>query len=187
MTNRIITLKAEPLTAEAFAPYGAVLGQGPGEALHVDLGEFEVNAWIHGEIDVSGGKVELQYFTLTVRDMEFSFLERHVLETQSFIPVGGVPCIFPVAAPTAGDGPDHCPEPEDVRAFLFDGTAGVRLHKGTWHWVPFPLNGSASYLNMTRAGKFTDVVEGSNAGGSRGDFQRRDLAELRGTRFRFSL
>lgn len=187
MSVRLIDLDVQPLTPEAFAPYGTVLGKGPGAPLHVDLGEFEVDAWIHDTMDVSGGLVELQVFTIAVRRMEFSFLERHVLETQAFMPIGGVPCVFPVAAPTGGDGPDHCPEPDTVRAFLFDGSAGIRLHKGTWHWIPFPLGQTAAFLNLTRAGKFADVIEGSGRGASQGDFQRRDLAELRGTRFRFRL
>ena len=153
----------------------------------VDLGDFAVEAWIHGTMDVSDGLVEMQVFTIAVRRMEFSFLERHVLETQAIMPIGGVPCVFPVAAATAGDGPEHCPEPDTVRAFLLDGTAGIRLHRGTWHWIPFPVGGNAAYLNLTRAGKFADVIEGSGKGASQGDFQRRDLAVLRDTRFRFRL
>lgn len=187
MSVRTVHLPVEPLTPEAFAPYGVVLGTRPQPGLVVDLPEFHVDAWIHGTLDMSGGEVELQIFTMEIRQMEFSFLERHMLETQAFMPLGGVPCVFPVAAPTGGDGPGHCPEPETVRAFLFDGTAGVQLHKGTWHWIPMPVGRPGTYLNMTRAGKFSDVVEGSEKGASQGDFQRRDLAELRGVRFRFEL
>ena len=187
MSVEIVTLRVEPLTPEAFAPYGTVLGTRPEVELRVDLPEFEVDAWIHGTLDMTGGLVELQVFTMTIRQMEFSFLERHQLETQAFIPIGGVPTVFPVALATDGDGPEHCPEPDTVRAFLLDGNQGVQLHKGTWHWIPFPVGRPGSYLNMTRAGKFSDVVEGSGKGASQGDFQRRDLAELRGVRFRFEL
>jgi ureidoglycolate hydrolase len=45
--------------------------------------------------------------------------------------------VVAVAAPTEGE---RLPEPDEVRAFLLDGSAGYILKRGTWHSLDrFPL------------------------------------------------
>jgi ureidoglycolate hydrolase len=66
-------------------------------------------------------------------------LERHHNVTQTFVPLGRSPAIVAVAAPTASD-PDAIPAPEDVHAFLLDGSRGYVLQKGAWHSLDrYPL------------------------------------------------
>ena len=69
--------------------------------------------------------------------LRFTMLERHFDVTQTFIPLGRVPAVVAVAAPTARD---QLPKPGDVQAFLLDGSAGYVLRRGTWHSLDrFPL------------------------------------------------
>jgi ureidoglycolate lyase len=57
-------------------------------------------------------------------------MERHFNVTQAFIPMDGSVSVVAVAPPT---DPKAVPRPEQVRAFLIDGTIGFRYKVGTWH------------------------------------------------------
>src|SRR5439155_17709439 len=60
--------------------------------------------------------------------------------TQSFIPLGHVPALLATAAATDPDDPEAVPTPEDVHAFVVDGSCGYVLKRGTWHSVDrYPL------------------------------------------------
>ena len=55
--------------------------------------------------------------------LEISFLERHPLGSQAFIPLGRTPFLVLVA--------QH-PEPESLRLFRTDGRQGVNYRRGVW-------------------------------------------------------
>jgi ureidoglycolate lyase len=38
------------------------------------------------------------------------------------------------------------PDLDDVKAFYFDGSAGIVMEVGTWHEVPFPLDGETHFV-----------------------------------------
>ena len=45
---------------------------------------------------------------------------------------------------------NNIPDSEDLdqntlKAFILDGSLGVNINKGVWHWLPYPLSGSASF------------------------------------------
>jgi ureidoglycolate hydrolase len=66
------------------------------------------------------------------------------------VPLGGGRSLFVLAPPNE---PFDSPEPprlEDVRAFVLDGTVGINLKLGTWHWTPFPLTEGASFAILVR-------------------------------------
>lgn len=73
--------------------------------------------------------------------------ERHMLITETFIPLNGEGVIF-VLAPA--DNSKDKPDTEKIRIFLLDGSLGVLLHKGTWHWPPMPLKRSANIILLTK-------------------------------------
>ena len=60
----------------------------------------------------------------------FTRLERHFNVTQSFVPLDGSLSVVAVAAPTDPDKPNDTPRPEDVHAFLIDGTKGFGYKTG---------------------------------------------------------
>jgi len=35
---------------------------------------------------------------------------------------------------------------DSLRAFYIDGTKGINLKPGVWHWMPFPLDREADFL-----------------------------------------
>jgi len=43
-----------------------------------------------------------------------------------------------------------------VKAFVCDGSAGVNLALGTWHWGPYPLLSHVDLVNVQGAGFAND-------------------------------
>lgn len=128
----LVRIDVAQLNEEAFAPFGAVLaakGRAP------DFTGLSSVGWKAGF--TCGGLPELMVYSSRYTGMRFTMLERHFDVTQAFIPLGRVPAVVAVAAPTARA---QLPEPGDVQAFLLDGSAGYVLRRGTWHSLDrFPL------------------------------------------------
>jgi ureidoglycolate lyase len=126
-------LKVEMLTAEAFSPFGQVIE--PPDRKPDFQGLSGTQLWgLDFEVD---GRLQLGFVRVPHRPLSFKLMEQHYGVTQTFIPVEGPPAIVAVAAPTDRD---VTPKPDDVRAFLLDGTRGYILKRRTWHSLDrFPL------------------------------------------------
>ena len=129
-------VRAEPLTEEAFAPFGQVIARGD---MHMELRGEEV---FHLNV--------LHYDRIPLR---CDHLNRHHRATQALVALGGKPTLVVVAAPEYDFSTvDHL---SHIHAFVCDGTAGVNLAIGTWHWGPYPL---ADYVDLVNVqGKFFDT------------------------------
>jgi ureidoglycolate lyase len=126
-------ITVEPLTAEAFAPFGQIIGPTAGAPTYTAA---HFNGW-HLDYDVEDATAVL-FIHYLHGPFEFDSIERHFGITQSFAPLAGAASVMVVAAPT-----DRAtvPRPEDLRAFLVPGTAGIMLWKGTWHALTrFPVS-----------------------------------------------
>lgn len=123
--SKVCQLKIEPLTAEAFAPYGVLL----------DARERPADRWklTYDEAFCVVGSTKVGVIWEPFAGLTFTRLERHFNVTQAFIPMSGSLSVVAVAAPTDTGDRDAIPRPEQVRAFLIDGTMGFRYHVGTWH------------------------------------------------------
>lgn len=128
---RTICLEVQPMTREAFAPFGEIISE---------RGSIE--------IDLDGGPASFVSQTVEKRPMAFDFLGRHRRTEQVFSPLGGAKSIVAVAMPTEGDAPD----PAKMAAFLVDGSFAFKLHRGTWHTSAFPLKDHASFMVVDREG-----------------------------------
>lgn len=118
-------LKIEPLTAEAFKPFGKVF----------DARErpSERRTLVYDKAFDVAGKTVVGVIWQPFAGLRFTELERHFAVTQAFIPMSGSLSVVAVAAPTNLKDPEAVPRPEQVRAFLIDGTVGFRYKVGTWH------------------------------------------------------
>jgi ureidoglycolate lyase len=135
-TTRTIEVAVEPFTAEAFAPFGIVLGEPQHPA---EFGGPASASWMMPFEADSG--VQFMYSRFKYQPMRFSVLERHFNVTQGFVPLNGSPLIMVVAPPTDRSGAGAAPAPESVRAFYLDGSTGLLMHKGTWHALDrFPVS-----------------------------------------------
>jgi ureidoglycolate hydrolase len=79
------------------------------------------------------GPTELLVLGNFYQNLQFKVLERHFSVTQTFVPLGGAPCVVAVAPPTDPTDRNALPETSDLRAFLLDGSTGYLMWRGTWH------------------------------------------------------
>lgn len=123
--SHTVRINVGQLSAESFAPFGEVLAVSDRAP---DFTGISSAGWKASFESISPPEVML--FSSRYSGLRFTTLERHVQVTQTFIPLGRVPAVVAVAAPTSED---ELPDPENVRAFLLDGSAGYVLKRGTWH------------------------------------------------------
>jgi ureidoglycolate lyase len=132
--ERILTVTAEPLSAEAWAPFGQVIG-GPGDGSAECLLELRDNAVFN-----------LDVLSYTWRPLRCDHLNRHHTATQALIPLGGSPAVV-VVAPGQIDfsNPGHV---DAIRAFTISGSQGINLAIATWHWGPYPIGPEVHLANF---------------------------------------
>ena len=127
---KTVTLEPIAATIESFAPDGArPPAEGDGKPT-ADL-EFLLNdGWVNfightlEEIEHDDGRLRCD------------LLNRHDTHTQTLMPMSG-PAIVVVAPPAADfSQPAHF---DAVRAFALPVHTCVHLHRGTWHWGPYPV------------------------------------------------
>jgi ureidoglycolate lyase len=130
---------AEPLTAEAFAPFGQVVASGDMLMELRDGERFHLNVLHYDHSD---------------QPLVCDHLNRHHKATQALVALAGRPTVLAVAPSTYDfSTTDHL---SSVRAFLCDGSAGVNLSLGTWHWGPYPLMHDVDLVNVQGAGFVND-------------------------------
>ncbi|MEZ4523188.1 MAG: ureidoglycolate lyase [Thermomicrobiales bacterium] len=174
---RIVRLPVEPLTADDFAPFGRLLAAGDGSPDFVGVNSA---GWRSGFR--SDSPAEVMFYRSQAAGLRFTRLERHHHVTQSFVPLGNARSVIAVAAPTAADA---APGPEDVRAFLLDGSAGYVLNAGTWHALDrFPLS-SAPVDVVIITDQATQQELESNPAGPWQRTEAIDYAERFGVAFEF--
>ena len=140
------TIRAEPLTAAAFAPFGEVL-EAAGAPDRI------INAGLCGRhhdlarLDFADGRAGVSLFDARPRALphEVELLERHPLGSQAFLPMTAAPFLV-VAAPDEGGAPGR------ARAFLTAPGQGVNYARGTWHGVLTPLHAPGLFAVVDRIG-----------------------------------
>jgi ureidoglycolate lyase len=130
---QVHAIRIEPLTAEAFVPFGNLIDAGIRPPDYVAASGTE--AW-HAAFE--SGRPLVSFLRTPFRGLRFRTMERHFHVSQAFIPLGGEHAAVAVAPPSADR--DAAPQLEAIRAFLLDGSKGYVLHRGTWHSLDrFPL------------------------------------------------
>lgn len=148
MTERVLT--PVPVTAERFAPFGDVIHAGPGSVQAMNEARFERFDDL-ARIDVDqnrGGHVAISIArskTPTQLPHRFSLVERHPLGSQAFIPLSPFAFIVVVAAAEETVGP------EDLCAFVTNGSQGINYHRGVWHMPLIATERNQSFLVVDRA------------------------------------
>jgi len=117
-----VRIKAQPLTAEAFAPYGRVVQQ-EREPLQMEEGKFTARL-------------------MTVRKVpeRIDHINMHTDHSQMFVPLSGDRLVVIVAPP---DVPAKPFDTSKIAAFVTDGKQTFIFHPGTWHIEPRALEKDA--------------------------------------------
>lgn len=145
-------LKAAPLTAEAFRPFGDVL-----EA----TGDFRlINAGLcrrhhdRARLDFGDARGGISVFKAEARQLPYQvdLVERHPDGSQAFLPMSEHPFLVIVASDEGG-------VPGVPQAFLTDGAQGINLLRGTWHGVLTPLSAPGLFAVVDRIGTTPNLEE----------------------------
>ncbi|WP_206951699.1 ureidoglycolate lyase [Trinickia acidisoli] len=142
------TLSIEPLTRDAFAPFGDVIALDGARHFSINGGTTERFHDL-ATIDVSeaGGRALINVFRGQPRALPFevAMMERHPLGSQAFIPLGEVRYLVVVAPPGPFDA-------QRMRAFSVSGRVGVNYARGVWHHPLIALDAVADFLVVDRGG-----------------------------------
>jgi ureidoglycolate hydrolase len=139
-----VSLKAEPITPEAFAPFGQVIfpaedgaPYGPEDA----------------QLKLDEGIPRFYIMRLGERGRQFHKITRHRRCTQCLGALAGAEWLMAVASPGAADEPD----PEAIHAFQIPGNCFIKLHVGTWHAGPLFDAPAVDFYNLELSD--TNVVD----------------------------
>ena len=122
---KVVKVEVEPLTQEAFSPFGDV-----------------IKSYEEAEPEIVTGGLREKEIPVSSRDRTVAHFAYHTDAGQAFYPSRHRPTVFMV-------GPvKEKLEPEDVRAFHSDGSLGICVRVRVWHTVPICLEGEEVYQSI---------------------------------------
>jgi ureidoglycolate lyase len=135
------SIAAEPLTAEAFRPFGAVIERPRAAAEAIGPGW----AWWSraASLPADDRPLAVGYLALEPAAPRFDWAERHARASEAILPLGGE-CVVYVALPA--------PEPDGFRAFRVAAGSGVVLDPGVWHGAPLAVDRPLCAIVLLPAG-----------------------------------
>ncbi|MGN7868212.1 ureidoglycolate lyase [Paracoccus sp. 22332] len=147
------SIRIEPITAEAFAPFGDVLTPRATPDRMINAGRCERHHAL-ATVETGGGDAIISIFRSQAVSLPYdcTLLERHPLGSQAFMPLGQGAWLSVVA-------PDDGGKPGQPRAFLVPAGTGVNLRAGVWHGVLTPLDSPADFLVVDREGAGVNLEE----------------------------
>ena len=146
-------VRIEPLTPEAFAPFGDIIELRGAPDMVINQGMCGRHHDL-GRVDFGGGRAGISLFDAHPRSLpcKVDLVERHPLGSQAFLPMNGVPFLV-VVAPDAGGAPGP------LQAFLTGKGQGINLLRNTWHGVLAPIGGQGLYAVIDRIGEGNNLEE----------------------------
>ena len=148
-----VRIRAEPLTAENFAPYGDVLEATglPDKMINQGrCGRYHDRA----QLDFSDGRAGISIFKSDKETLPLPvrMVERHPEGSQAFVPMSADGFLVVVARDDNG-------VPRDPRAFLTALGQAINFHRGTWHGVLTPLSEPGLFAVIDRIGSGANLEE----------------------------
>ena len=149
------TIRIEPLTAAAFAPFGQVIEMAGAQHYPINGGMTER---YHDLARVELGGVHPRPLISIFRGQPYALplslklVERHPLGSQAFYPLSERPFLVIVAGDLSGT-------PDTPRAFLTTPGQGVNIAMNTWHGVLTPLQAASDFLVVDRGGEGNNLQE----------------------------
>jgi ureidoglycolate lyase len=150
MTHKI---KVQPLTAEAFAPFGDVLeaAGAPDKIINQgQCGRYHDRA----ALEFHEGRAGISIFNAEPRNLPYTLdmMERHPDGAQAFLPMHQNRYLVIVAHDANG-------RPDAPAAFEVAAGQGVNYHRNTWHGVLTPLHAPGLFAVVDRIGEGANLEE----------------------------
>ena len=135
--------RIEPLSKEAFAPFGNVLEVPSGPP---DLHDQVFSMWIdQADIGLLGDQGTIVYIVNKRRPFVLNCMETH-RGLEVFFPVKGESVL--AVAPRS----DDLPKPEGIRFFYINTSRPYMIYPRIWHWSTFPLTEEAAFFLLFAKG-----------------------------------
>jgi ureidoglycolate lyase len=150
------SLTIEPLTKEAFEPFGQVIETEGSEHFPINNGSTQR---FHQLATVELNRQEDQAIISIFRadtlsyPLKINMLERHPQGSQAFIPMERQRFLIVVAPPA------DQPNPNEIRAFISNGRQGLNYGKGVWHHPILALENGSDFLIVDRKGEGNNCDE----------------------------
>ena len=149
------TIVIEPLTRDAFMPFGQVIETENADHFPINSGMTER---FHDLAQIQLGGVNSRPLISIFRGQPYrlpltlTMVERHPLGSQAFVPLSSAPFLVIVAE-------DHDGRPGEPRAFITRPGQGVNIAMNTWHGVLTPLETVSEFLVVDRGGDGNNLEE----------------------------
>ncbi|MDP1917004.1 MAG: ureidoglycolate lyase [Myxococcales bacterium] len=140
-------VRAEPLSVEAFAPFGDVISAGLRAGSSANQGTATRFDWCAELMNARpGAKANLAVFRSVAKALPFSveLLEHHPFSTQAFVPMVCARFLVCVAPTLADGGADV----SGLRAFVCLPGQGVNYRVGVWHHPIIALERDADFVML---------------------------------------
>ena len=152
---KAIDLELNPLTKEAFAPFGEVIETDGAEIRLINNGTTQrFHALARADVTGPEAHVLMNIFRGQpfAAPIDITMMERHPLGSQAFIPLQKRPYIVIVAEDDDG-------KPGTPVAFLAQGHQGVNYPRNVWHHPLLSLGDVSDFLVVDRGGSGNNLEE----------------------------
>jgi ureidoglycolate lyase len=150
-----LQLTIEPLTQEAFAPYGEVIETEGRDHFLINKDHTKrFHQLANVQLDERGqGIISIFEATTYAKPLKIDMMEHHPFGSQAFVPMSEQPFLLVVAP--KGDSVSV----DQLKAFKTNGRQGVNYFAGTWHYPVIALNDGDRFLVVDRTGPGHNCVE----------------------------
>ena len=139
----VLNIQAQPLTREAFAPYGTAICI-PTDG-NPDRPTDRFNFWPKLSLyQCDSGTFQIGVSTFFKRPFRTVNMERHFKTEEFMAPLTG-PIVIVFCPNKQVDGKDQ-PDYQKAEAFLITEKQAVVVGKEVWHWTPMPLENETSII-----------------------------------------
>lgn len=142
------------LTSELFSEYGEVIGLEGRDSTLINSGNCKRYTELASPDIAACGKAGISLFDAKpyTSPLTLSYVERHPLGSQAFLPTSHEPYLVVVA----GDGNNV---PQRPRAFVTQGYQGVNYHRNIWHGVLTPIKSQSLFVVVDYIGEGDNLQE----------------------------
>lgn len=148
------TIIPEQLNQDSFKPYGEVIELSGVEPITINGGNCQRYSDLASLDICSSGRAGISLFDAKAysNPLTLTYVERHPLGSQAFLPTSNDPYLVVVAR-------DQQDIPQTPKAFITNGYQGVNYHRNTWHGVLTPIVQQSLFVVIDYIGSKDNLEE----------------------------